>query len=149
MKTVRQNAILNLISEHDVETQEDLVKLLNDAGFIVTQATVSRDIKELKLVKVMADNGIYKYAGNEQNHLNNLDIYVKIFRDTVKSVETAGNIIVLKTISGSASIAAETIDSLAISEVVGTLAGDNTIFVAIKDDKYVSDILKRFKQMMR
>lgn len=149
MKTVRQNAILNLINEHDVETQEELVRLLNDMGFIVTQATVSRDIKELKLVKVMSDSGSYKYAGNEQNLLNNLDVYVKIFRDTVKSVETAGNLIVLKTISGSASAAAETIDSLAISEVAGTLAGDNTIFVAIKEDKYVTDILKRFKQMMR
>lgn len=132
-----------------METQDELVNLLNSMGFMVTQATVSRDIKELKLLKVMSENGVYKYSVSEQSGQNNLDVYVKMFRDTVKSMESAGNLVVIKTISGSASMAAETIDNLGLPEVAGTLAGDNTIFVAIREEKFVSDVLKRFKQMMR
>lgn len=149
MKTVRQNTILEIISRNEVETQEELVGLLNQSGFNVTQATISRDIKELKLIKVLSDKGVYKYAQGDVKKTDNIDVYIRMFRDTVKSVDSAGTIIVVKTITGSANVAAETIDNLGLSDIVGTIAGDNTIFVAIREERLVKDVLKRFKQMMK
>lgn len=149
MKTVRQNTILDIINKNEVETQEDLVRLLIQSGFNVTQATISRDIKELKLIKVLTDKGIYKYAQGEVQRSDNIDVYIRMFRDTVKTVDSAGTIIVVKTISGSANVAGETIDNLGLSDILGTIAGDNTIFVAVREERAVKDVLKRFKQMMK
>ena len=149
LKTVRQNTILELVEKNEIETQEELVRKLNENGFNVTQATVSRDIKELKLVKSLTETGVYKYAPSEPARGENIDLYIKMFRDTVKSMEQAMNLIVIHTIAGSANVAAETIDKLGISEIAGTLAGDNTIFVATRDEKSAADILKRFRQMLR
>jgi len=115
----------------------------------VTQATISRDIKELKLIKVLTDRGVYKYAQGDVKRSDSIDIYIRMFRDTVKSIDSAGNIIVIKTITGSANVAAETVDSLGISDIIGTIAGDNTIFVAVREERMVKDVLKRFKQMMK
>jgi len=150
MKTVRQNTILEIIAKNEVETQEDLVSLLNQSGFNVTQATISRDIKELKLIKVLSDKGVYKYApGDMKKQSDGLDVYIRMFRDTVRSIDQAANIIVVKTIAGSANVAAETIDNLGLSDIVGTIAGDNTIFVAVREERLGKDILKRFRQMMK
>ncbi len=149
MKTVRQNTILEIIDKNIVETQEDLARRLNLNGFNVTQATISRDIKELKLIKVLTDKGVYKYAQGEAKHTESIDIYIRMFRDTVKSVDQAGNIIVLKTITGSADVVSETIDNLGIIEIVGTIAGENTVFVAVREERMAKDIIKRFKQMMK
>lgn len=149
MKTLRQNTILEVISKNEVETQEDLVRLLIQNGFNVTQATISRDIKELKLIKVLSDRGIYKYAQGEVQRSDNIDIYIRMFKDTVKSVDSAGTLIIVKTLSGSANAACETIDHLGLSDIVGTIAGDNTIFVAVREERAVKDVLKRFKQMMK
>ncbi|MEZ4357205.1 MAG: arginine repressor [Eubacteriales bacterium] len=147
MKSVRQSAILEIIQQNEIETQDDLVKYLNSHGFNVTQATVSRDIKELKLIKVLADNGVYKYAKSIVKNHDNLDFYINIFKDCVKSIVKAGNMIVVKTLSGSANSAAELIDCLEIPEVAGTIAGDNTIFIAVKDESSISDIIKMLNNL--
>jgi len=149
MKTVRQNTILEIIDKNEVETQEDLVRLLNQNGFNVTQATISRDIKELKLIKVLTDKGVYKYAQGETKRIESIDVYIRMFRDTVKSIETAGNLVILKTITGSADVASETIDSLGLVEIAGTIAGENTVFIAVREERMVKDVVKRFRQMMK
>ncbi len=144
MKQGRQNVILELIQKHDIETQDQLSALLREKGFEVTQATISRDIKELKLIKVQAENGEYKYAASGRDTMGKLDIFKRVFRDTVLSVEAAASLVVIKTMSGSANAAAEAIDGMAIPEVAGTIAGDNTIFVSVREDgmqKHVVEIL--------
>ena len=149
MKTLRQNTILEMIEKNEVETQDELVRLLNRNGFQVTQATVSRDIKELKLIKVLSDRGVYKYAQGEVKRAESIDVYIRMFRDSVKSIDQAGNIVVLRTITGSADIVSETIDNLGVTEIVGTIAGENTVFVAVREERMAKDIIRRFKQMIK
>ena len=147
MKSKRQALILNLIAEKDIETQEDLALELEKNGVKVTQATISRDIKELCLIKVPGENGGYKYAASNQPDKISPDRHLRMFRDTVTSVNDAGNLIVLKTISASAQPTAEIIDNLNWSEIVGTIAGDNTVLVIIKNIEDVSDVMARFERM--
>lgn len=148
MKSKRQNKILEIIDSNEVETQEELVALLNEAGYKVTQATISRDIKELHLIKVQSSSGAYKYADNKKNKGNDMDILMRIFRDTVISIESAVNLVVVKTLSGSANAAAEVVDSLHYAGVLGTLAGDNTIFIATTSEQTAEDIVERFSKMV-
>ena len=148
MKSKRQNKILDLIENNEVETQEELVTLLNKADYRVTQATISRDIKELHLIKVQSSSGAYKYAVNKKNKANDMDIMMRIFKDTVMSVDSAGNLVVIKTLSGSENAAAEVVDSLHYSGVMGTLAGDNTIFVATVSEQAAEEIAERFIKMV-
>ena len=148
MKSKRQNKILDLIENNEVETQEELVTLLNKADYKVTQATISRDIKELHLIKVQSSSGAYKYAVNKKSKANDMDIMMRIFKDTVMSVDSAGNLVVIKTLSGSANAAAEVVDSLHFSGVMGTLAGDNTIFVATVSEQAAEEIAERFIKMV-
>ncbi|MCG8542017.1 MAG: arginine repressor [Clostridia bacterium] len=149
MKYSRHAKILEIIESFEIETQEELAENLKRNGFNVTQATVSRDIKELRLIKVLTKNGRYKYAAIKQQDNVISDRLLKIFKDTVLSVDYSGNIIVLKTLSGAANAAAEAIDVLDIKEVVGTLAGDNTIFVLIKESADRYDIMNQFKMLMK
>ena len=133
MKSQRQNAILRIISNNDIETQEDLMDLLKEAGYDVTQATISRDIRELKLTKIANDHGGQKYSVMHQN--NNTDIsdkYIRIFHDALVSVDTAQNILVLKTVAGMAMAVAAAVDSMHFEGVVGCIAGDDTIFCAVR-----------------
>ena len=148
MKSKRQNKILEIIENNEVETQEELVALLNEAGYKVTQATISRDIKELHLIKVQASSGAYKYADNKKSKGNDMDILMRIFRDTVVSIESAVNLVVIKTLSGSASAAAVVVDSMHYNGVLGTLAGDNTIFVATTSEQAAEEIVERFSKML-
>ena len=148
MKPARHGLIIELISNYSVETQYDLAKLLREHGIHVTQATVSRDIKELRLVKVLMDNGRYKYATSDVTKTGLQDRFMKIFSHSVTSLTSAGNLIIVKTITGTAAASAEAIDSLEWDEVAGTVAGDNTVFVAIKDDGLVEEVLSRFKELM-
>ena len=148
MKSKRQNKIIEIISKKDVETQEDLVRLLLQAGFQVTQATISRDIKELHLIKIQADSGIYTYSVNDKKDQNDMNVLFRIFKDTVMSIEAAGNIVVIKTLTGSANAAAEVVDGLHIPEVVGSIAGDNTIFIAIRSADAAASIVSRFRPML-
>ena len=130
MKSERQNKILEIISQVEIETQEDLVEALVAQGFKVTQATISRDIKELNLIKTQASSGIYKYTVSKKQSAKDINVLMRIFNDTVISVEYAMNLIVIKTLTGSANAAAEVIDNLHYDGIMGSIAGDNTIFIA-------------------
>ena len=149
MKTKRHAMIAKLISSQNIETQEELASLLRDLGYSVTQATVSRDIKELRLVKVLTPEGHYKYATVEKAEADLQERFIRMFSNCVLSINAAGNLIVIKTINGSASAAAEAVDSLKWPDIIGTIAGDNTIFIASRDGKSVSDVMKRFQKMMK
>lgn len=148
MKVTRHAKILEIINSRDIETQEELAEELRKGGMNVTQATVSRDIKELKLIKVLSDSGKYKYATimHTENFLSNK--LVNIFSQTVIGVENVNNFVVIKTISGSASAAAEAIDSLNFEGIAGTLAGDNTIFVMARDAEKAITITQKMKKMI-
>lgn len=148
MKVTRHAKILELIRGKDIETQEELAEELRKGGMNVTQATVSRDIKELKLIKVLSSSGKYKYATitHTENYLSNK--LVNIFTQTVISVENVNNFVVIKTLSGSASAAAEAIDSLHFEGIAGTIAGDNNIFVMARTAEQASFITQRMKKML-
>ncbi len=148
MKSKRQNKILEIIENNEVETQEELVSHLNEAGYKVTQATISRDIKELHLIKAQSSTGAYKYAVNKKSKGNDMDIMMRIFRDTVLSIETAMNLVVIKTLSGSANAAAEVVDNLHYNGAIGTLAGDNTIFVATSSEQTAEELVERLSKMI-
>lgn len=148
MKSARHAAILDIIEKDDVETQENLATHLGKRGIRVTQATVSRDIKELRLIKVLSVNGTYKYATVDKAEVGLKERFINIFAHSVVSVQYSGNLIVIKTISGTATAAGETIDSLKWSEIIGTIAGDNTIFIVAKDAALVPELVRRFQSMM-
>jgi transcriptional regulator of arginine metabolism len=148
MKVTRHARILEIINSKDIETQEELADELRKSGMNITQATVSRDIKELKLIKVLSESGKYKYATimHTENFLSNK--LVNIFSQTVIGVESVDKFVVLKTISGSASAAAEAIDSLNFDGIAGTIAGDNTIFVLARDNEKAQTITRKMKKMI-
>lgn len=141
--------IIRLITTQNVETQEELARLLGTQGFSVTQATVSRDIKELRLIKVLTGDGRYKYATVEKAESDMQERFIRLFANCVVSITAAGNLIVIKTMAGSASVAGEAIDSLKWSEIAGTIAGDNTIFVAVREGKNVQELIKRFQKLIK
>ncbi len=149
MKTVRQVAILDIIEKQDIETQEDLAEALRKRGINVTQATVSRDIKELRLLKVLSAGGVYKYATADKAEHGLSDRLIRMLTDSVLSITSANNLIVVKTLSGSANVAAEALDSLHWSEVLGTLAGDNTILMIIRSNEEVPVIITRIQELMK
>jgi transcriptional regulator of arginine metabolism len=148
MKQGRQSIILEIISKYDVETQEELSAILKERGFEVTQATISRDIKELKLIKVQAGNGAYKYAASGKEQHGKLDVFKRVFKETVVSVQQAASLVIVKTITGSANAAAEAIDELSMPEVAGTLAGDNTIFIAVKEEGEQKRIIEELTKLI-
>ena len=132
MKLARHEKIIELIQEYDIDTQEELAARLNEAGFKVTQATVSRDIRELKLTKVALSNGRQKYVALSENKEDMTEKYVRVFRDGFVSMDMAQNILVIKTVSGMAMAVCAAIDSLKWNEVVGSIAGDDTIMCVIR-----------------
>ncbi len=147
-KYARQEKILKIIREHDVETQEDLTKYLGDMGVEITQATISRDIKELGLVKVMGKNGKYRYASFQNGGDGATERLMKIFGSSIVSITPAGHLLVIKTIPGAAQVSASAIDTLGIEEIVGTIAGDDTIFIAISDKNRINYILDIFYKLI-
>jgi len=149
MKQGRQSTILEIIENHNVETQDQLSEILRSMGFEVTQATISRDIKELKLVKVQGEDGSYRYAVAGKGQLGKLDVFKRVFRETVVSVEQAASLVIVRTMTGSANAAAEAIDEMNMSEVAGTLAGDNTIFIAVKQDGMQRRVVEELGKLMR
>ena len=148
MKSKRHIKILEIINQKSIETQEELADELKNAGFDVTQATVSRDIKELKLIKVMGNEGKYKYATISPNEGFLSDKLLNILAHTVISVERVNNFVVVKTITGSAGAAAEALDSINIDGVAGTIAGDNTIFVMLRDKDKAEDMIFKIKKII-
>ncbi|MDO4327051.1 MAG: arginine repressor [bacterium] len=131
MKLERHSKIVELIRNHDIETQEELADRLSEAGFKVTQATVSRDIRELKLTKVSGSNGKQHYAVM-QNQANFSDKHLRILKDGLLSMDRAQNILVIKTSSGMAMAVAAALDGLHFRELVGCIAGDDTIMCAVR-----------------
>lgn len=148
MKITRHAKILEIISQKDIETQEELVDELRRLGMDVTQATVSRDVKELKLIKVLSSTGKYKYAAISQGESILSEKLINIFAQTVIHIDYVGNIIVIKTISGSANAAGEAIDSLNWDGFVGSVAGDNTIFVLARSPEKAQELVVRFKKLL-
>lgn len=132
MKKNRHAKIIEVIHKHDVETQEELANYLREVGFAVTQATVSRDIRELKLSKIPTRNGKQKYIVLKQDDSHVDDKYIRVLRDGFVSMDMAQNILVVKTVSGMAMAVAAALDALKFPEIVGCIAGDDTIFVAVR-----------------
>jgi len=149
MKIDRHSKVLQLIETHVVETQEDLTDLLKKEGIIVTQATVSRDIRELKLIKVLTTDGRYKYAPYSSDNVLLDERIVNIFRESVLTIDYAENMICIHTITGMASAAAVAIDAMSLPEILGTVAGDDTIFVLLRNKTDISEIMQRFKSMQK
>ncbi len=148
-KYTRQSKILELISKMEIETQEDLAEGLKRMDIDVTQATISRDIKELRLVKTMSKSGKHKYTTIGQSQEGITDRLNKIFENSVISIDNALNIIVIKTIPGAAQICASAVDYMGLESIVGTLAGDDNVFVAIKTLEAVDEILDEFRKIIR
>ena len=148
MKNDRQKAILDIIAAQNIETQEESGAQLQQHGFRVTQATISRDIKELHLIKVQAERGVYKYAVNEASAVLNTERMVRIFREVAVSVQGSGNIVVINTLSGSGPAAGEAIDNFGIEEIIGSLAGDNTVFV-VTEEHMRDTVIEKLRAIMR
>ena len=149
MKYKRHNKIIEIITEYDIDTQDELIAKLREAGFDVTQATVSRDIRDLKLVKISTKDHRYKYALSAHNDIHISSKYRNIMRETIISVDYANNFVVLRTYSGMAQAAAAAVDGMGWSEVVGTIAGDDTIFVMMRDNNAAVEFAERLKLIGR
>ena len=150
MKNSRQEKILELIERNAVETQEELALLLREAGFGVTQATVSRDIKQLQLIKVVdEENGRQRYALHKDGTRSLGETYTRVFKDGVVSMDLAMNILVVKTVSGMAMAVAAAMDAMHLNSVVGTIAGDDTIMCAIRTVEDARDVLNRLREVLR
>ena len=142
MKNGRQKQILTIVSEHDVETQEELIVRLKASGFKATQATAARDIKELRLIKMATENGHYKYVQSVGEDGKSSAKFDNVLRETVISVRNAGPIVVVRTYAGMAMAAAAAVDAMQINCILGTIAGDDTIFIAVSDE-VASDLIEK------
>lgn len=145
MKTRRHAKILELIKEFDIETQDELLRYLRSDGFDVTQATVSRDIKELRLVKSLSHTGKYKYSSGTDGGKDMSSKFFSLFADSVLSVEAAMNIVVIKTMTGMAQAVCASMDAAFTQNFVGTLAGEDTIFVVCRDIEHAQEIQEEFR----
>lgn len=148
MKNSRHTKILEIINENVIETQDDLIEKLRESGFAVTQATISRDIKQLGLVKTATKSGGYKYTASKTEVSGNEIKFKNIMKETVLSAQNAENIVVVKTYSGMANAAAAAMDALAADEIVGSIAGDDTIFVVVRTDEDAEDFTAFVKEII-
>ena len=148
MKEQRQSKILSLIQKQEIETQEELADELEKAGFKVTQATVSRDIRELKLTKVAGKNNEQKYVAltNYENQIS--EKVIRVFKAGFVSMDVAQNILVIRTLTGMGNAVAAAIDGFKHEEIVGTLAGDDTIFCAIRNVEEIGDVIEKFQEVL-
>ncbi|MGV8145045.1 MAG: arginine repressor [Alkaliphilus sp.] len=148
MKYARHAKILEIISEYEIKTQEKLLVELAKRGLSVTQATISRDIRELRLIKVLSKDGKYKYATLKNYNSNLNDRLIRLFKDSILAIDHARNIIVLKTLPGTAQAAASAIDATIFEGIVGTLAGDDTIFVLVRDEDMIGKVKSNFDKLI-
>ncbi len=148
MKTRRQTKILELIKKYEIETQDDLSAYLEREGFQVTQATVSRDIRELKLTKASLGNGKQKYIALLETNEDMAQKYERIFRDGFISMDIAQNILVIKTVSGMAMAVAAALDALQIHEIVGSIAGDDTIMCAVRSTEDAIAVIEKLRKFI-
>ena len=146
MKGTRQSKILDIIGKYQIETQEDLITKLREDGYDVTQATVSRDIRELKLVKTMTENGTYRYSVPLANGRESQHIYSSALANSLKSVEYAENIIVVKTYPGIGQAVGAAIDSLQEPNLLGSVAGDDTVIIIARSTDFAVDFATRIRE---
>ena len=149
MKSNRHQKIIELVDSYEIETQEELADRLRGEGFQVTQATVSRDIRALKLSKVSCGNGRQKYVAIKQDdtHLNAK--YIRVLKDGFVSMDKAQNILVIKTVSGMAMAVAAAVDALEMEEIVGSIAGDDTIMAAVRTSEDTQVVMDKISKMLK
>lgn len=148
MKVNRHAKIIELINKYQIETQEELAAYLNQEGFKVTQATVSRDIRDLKLTKIPTEDGKQRYTVHLKTGTSMNDKYIRVLKDGFASMDMAQNILVIRTVSGMAMAVAMAIDSLQFPEVVGTIAGDDTIMCAIRTTEDTVKVMDKISKMV-
>ena len=149
MKARRHAKILELINSRPIDTQDELLGLLSENGFSVTQATVSRDIKELRLVKTLTSDGKYHYTAHTEHPKSEMsDKFLLIFSESVREIDSAGNMLVIKCFTGMATAVCAALDTLHWSGVVGTLAGDDTIFMVMRDEQNAHELVSQLRRMM-
>lgn len=148
MKIDRRSKMLEIISHKEIETQEELARQLRESGFNVTQATVSRDIKNLQLIKVLSSSGRYKYVANKEETNDSIGKLVTLLSHTILSIENIDKMVIVRTITASASTAAEAIDQLDLAEIAGTIAGDNTIFMIVRSEDMAVEIVKKISELV-
>lgn len=149
MKNDRQSRILEIITQENIETQEQLLNRLLESGIKSTQATISRDIKQMHLIKEPAGQGLYKYAvSDNRTKLNFAEKLRTIFRASITTIESAGNIVVVKTMPGLASAACAALDDMEVPTMLGTLAGDDTAFLVMKDQDAAINFAREIRNML-
>lgn len=149
MKAKRQRKIVELITKYDIETQEDLARRLIEEGYAVTQATVSRDIREMELTKVSNNGGKQKYAISRNNSASLNNKYTRVLIDGVITIEEAGNLLVIRTVAGMAMAIGAAIDAMNIKEIVGCIAGDDTIMCAIKNAEDTEKVKEKIESYIK
>lgn len=148
MKKNRHGKVIEIIEKYEVETQEELANYLKEAGYQVTQATVSRDIRELKLTKVPTGKGKQKYVVLKQEDTHLGDKYIRVLQDGFISMDMAQNLLVIRTVAGMAMAVAAAIDALKFKEVVGTIAGDDTIMVANRTVEDTENLMEKIRELI-
>ena len=148
MKNSRHTRILEIISDHVIETQDDLIEKLKESGHPVTQATVSRDIKQLGLIKTATKDGGYKYTATRNESSGNENKLKNIMRETIVNAQDAQNLIVVKTFSGMANAAAAALDALAEEAVIGSIAGDDTIFIVVRNNEDAAEFTNYIREII-
>ncbi len=149
MKNLRQQKILELIEKYDIDTQETLISRLAEEGYNVTQTTVSRDIRQLSLVKGVTSSGAYKYIAPTIEKGNNVPILNSAITDSVIKIEAAGNIVVVKTFAGMANAIAVCVDSIHHDDIVGSVAGDDTILLVVRDVQYATELAIELRETFK
>lgn len=148
MKNRRHAKILDIINNNAVDTQDELLNLLKSEGFSVTQATVSRDIKELRLLKTLSVDGKYRYTSASKNAFDIKSNFQSMFKSSVTYVDYAENMIVIKTLSGMAQAICTSLDNMEFENVLGTIAGDDTIFMACKNTSSATSLVLELKKLL-
>lgn len=148
MKVGRQSKIIELINNNDIETQEDLADLLTKAGYNVTQATISRDIRELKLTKISVDDGKQKYIVLNNTEAGLSEKYIRVLKDGFISMDMAQNIMIVKTVSGMAMAVAAALDALHIHGIMGCIAGDDTVMCVIKTTEETIAVMEKLNKLV-
>lgn len=148
MKKDRHAKIKELVENYEIDTQEELARRLNEAGFQVTQATISRDIRQMKLTKISKKNGGFKYAILMESEHYLSDKYMRVLKDGFTSMDVAQNILVVKTVAGMAMAVAAAIDSMKFREILGSIAGDDTIMMVLKDNQDANKVYSEISKML-
>ena len=148
MKSRRHAKILDIIAEYPIETQDELLTRLKDEGYKATQATISRDIKDLRLVKTLGSDGRYRYVSAAKNSTDIRSNFSSLFASSVNSIDFAQNIVVIKTLSGMAQAVCAALDSNDYKAVVGTIAGDDTIFIACRSSQLAVNLTEELKKLI-